>query len=104
MEEDKLYAYEPFYRNNIRRGNTFLRINYPDNTTAIYLIRKGMQKFFDLAIEYVHFNLGLLKDFGEKFGIKDQDEHYILRDVIFMDAEEALTNNKKVLVRGKKIK
>jgi hypothetical protein len=60
-----------------------------------------MQKFFDMAIEYVQYNLGILKDFGEKFGIKDKDEHYILRDVIFKDAEKALEMNRKVLVNDK---
>lgn len=45
-DEDEIYVKQPFYRNNIRRGNTFL-YNTKDKTAEI--ARKGVMKFFDIS-------------------------------------------------------
>lgn len=45
-DEDEIYVKQPFYRNNIRRGNTFV-INKNDDSVVIG--RKGLKKFFDIS-------------------------------------------------------
>lgn len=51
--EDKVYAQDPELSRNVRRGNTLLEIKQEDGTFKHVIGRKGLVKFFDLAIEYV---------------------------------------------------
>jgi hypothetical protein len=45
-EEDEIYVKQPFYRNNIRRGNTIL---YNNKEKTAEVARKGLIKFFDIG-------------------------------------------------------
>ena len=45
-EEDEIYVKQPFYRNNIRRGNTFV---YSSDDKKVKMGRKGLKKFFDIS-------------------------------------------------------
>lgn len=46
--EDSVYEEYPYYRNNIRRGNTLLKIG-----KEVFWLRKGLKKFFDIGLEYL---------------------------------------------------
>lgn len=46
--EDSVYEEYPYYRNNIRRGNTLLKIG-----NQVFWLRKGLKKFFDIGLEYL---------------------------------------------------
>ena len=48
FEEDRIYEDFPFYRNNIRRGNTLIKLG-----KEIHWLRKGLRKFFDIRVEYL---------------------------------------------------
>jgi hypothetical protein len=56
-EEDKTYSLNPFLIKNVRRGNTILNFyedkNDEDTCTKAVIGRKGLNKFFDLKLEYV---------------------------------------------------
>lgn len=45
-EEDEVYSHQPFYRNNVRRGNTIV-LN--SKTKEVLWGRKGLMKFFDIS-------------------------------------------------------
>lgn len=45
-QEDEVYTNQPFYRNNIRRGNTIV---YNAKTKQAEWARKGLIKFFDIS-------------------------------------------------------
>ncbi len=45
-QEDEIYSNQPFYRNNIRRGNTVV-VN--SKTKEVQWGRKGLVKFFDIS-------------------------------------------------------
>ena len=98
MDEDKVYAAEAWYRTHIRRGNTVIQIfDDRDNVKETFYGRKGFEKFFDLAYEYILYNLKEIDDF-QNFGIKDVDEHYQLHDIIFGKVRKSFQNNSKVVV------
>lgn len=44
-DEDKMYVKHPFFRSNVRRGNTLV---YNKDEKKAYWGRKGLQKFFDI--------------------------------------------------------
>ena len=72
--EDRIYSDYPFYRNNLRRGNTLGRL-LKGNT--VHWLRKGLRKFFDV-------NLPALK--GET---KGDNEHF----ATFREIENVLSLN-----------
>ena len=45
-DEDEIYTKQPFYRKNIRRGNTFV---YDAGKKEAVWGRKGLIKFFDIS-------------------------------------------------------
>lgn len=45
-QEDEVYTHQPFYRNNIRRGNTLV---FNTKTKQAEWARKGLIKFFDIS-------------------------------------------------------
>ncbi len=45
-DEDEIYVKQPFYRNNIRRGNSLL---YNNKDKTVEVIRRGLIKFFDIG-------------------------------------------------------
>lgn len=45
-QEDEVYAKQPFYRNNVRRGNTVI-VNQQQK--EVYWGRRGLMKFFDIS-------------------------------------------------------
>lgn len=45
-QEDDIYTHQPFYRNNIRRGNTLV---FNSKTKQAEWARKGLVKFFDIS-------------------------------------------------------
>lgn len=46
FEEDKMYVKHPFYRANVRRGNTLI---WDNDEKKAYWGRKGLMKFFDIS-------------------------------------------------------
>jgi hypothetical protein len=46
--EDKCYIKHPYFYENIRRGNSLIRIN-----ESISFCRRGMKKFYDLEKEFL---------------------------------------------------
>lgn len=45
-QEDEVYTFQPFYRNNIRRGNTIV---FNSKTKQAEWARRGLMKFFDIS-------------------------------------------------------
>lgn len=58
--EDRVFSDFPFYRDNIRRGNTLARLKNGD----VIWLRKGLKKFFDIDVNMLR---------GDK---KGDNEHY----------------------------
>jgi hypothetical protein len=50
-QEDDIYTHQPFYRNNIRRGNTLV---FNSKTKQAEWARKGLVKFFDISDKTLH--------------------------------------------------
>lgn len=99
QDEDQVYAFEPWYRSNVRRGNTVIQIfqENSDKVSKTFYARRGFEKFFDLMVEYMKYNIGEIKDFGN-FGIKNVDEHFELHNIIFGGAQKSLQNKKQAAV------
>ncbi|CDW83198.1 UNKNOWN [Stylonychia lemnae] len=51
--EDDIYAYDQTLIKNVRRGNTLLKFNLDGNSNIVFA-RKGLVKFFDLDLTFVH--------------------------------------------------
>ena len=98
QDEDKLYAFNEWYRINIRIGNTIIRqFEKSGKVVDTFYGRRGFEKSFDLTYEYVEYNLGEIKDLGN-FGIKGKDEHIGLHQVIFENVEKSIKNGNKISV------
>jgi len=95
QDEDKMYAVYPWYRQYIRRGNTILSKKEPE--PSLMYGRKGFEKFFDLMIEYVQYNLEEIQDFGG-LSLGDADTHNGLYDIIFDEVYKAMENGLKINV------
>ena len=89
LDEDKVYAEEPWYRTNVRRGNTIVELYEGEKVSETFYGRKGFEKFFDLMYEYILFNLGEFKDLSS-LGFKQADEHKALHGIIFGKVEPEL--------------
>lgn len=48
--EDQAYSLSPFFVKNVRRGNTVLELK---REKRFLMGRKGLNKFFDMSIEYI---------------------------------------------------
>lgn len=98
QDEDKVYAFNEWFRTHIRRGNTVIQtFDSNDKVIETFYGRRGFEKFFDLTYEYMQYNLGEIKDL-ESHGIKQADEHYGLHHIIFNGAQQAIKSGKKVAV------
>jgi len=86
-KEDHLFAINKFYRDNIRRGLSFIE----QDSKGIKILRRGLEKFFDLKSEYLEYLEGT---FQGKF-YKDDEK---LFHVIFDEVEETLQSGGKVTV------
>ncbi len=54
--EDRAYSKSGNYRQNIRRGNAIVQVYSPEFKTSVqdtFFVRRGLQKFFDLYIEFI---------------------------------------------------
>jgi len=71
-EEDDLYISSDYLRKNVRRGNTFINIYKKNKLRQTILARKGLEKFFDLAKEYMLYNLYKIKDLNNIGGVKNK--------------------------------
>lgn len=81
-EEDRLYEKFPFLIDLVRRGNTYL---YSENENKITLVRKGLQKFFDLDKSYIEENLKI----PEKERVKRSRIYSSkIKHIIFDEAEK----------------
>ncbi|KRX03494.1 hypothetical protein PPERSA_02873 [Pseudocohnilembus persalinus] len=95
-DEDKIYCYNQDYRLNIRRGNSIItRLDKNGNPVEDIWARKGLPKFFDLAREYIEYNLGEVSELTT-FGIKNQTEHIQLHKIIFERAQKSLEKGHQV--------
>lgn len=104
-QEDRLYLKEPFYYNNIRRGNTIIQIIDPEDGSdkTTFFARKGIRKFFEITDQYLEFNLKLINegDFEkkmEKDSIYEPNEHFKLNKLIFNGVKEAYQDNEDIEV------
>jgi hypothetical protein len=88
-KEDLVYAANKGIHVNIRRGLTLL---FDKKTRKVSCVRRGLRKFYDLAPEYLDFNLGLLPSLEGKIGIKDAAEHKSIHRKIFGDLEQYMKN------------
>ena len=81
--EDKLYANNPIYYKNIRRGNTILEIYEPNNSIPIEKVfcRRGLLKFYDLSLDIIEFTKNSKKT---KFLTKMQKK---IQKIIFENIE-----------------
>ena len=86
-KEDHLFAINKFYRDNVRRGLSFIE----EDSKGISILRRGLEKFFDLKAEYLEYLEGT---FQGKF-YKDDEK---LFHVIFDEVEETLRSGGKVTV------
>lgn len=54
--EDRAYSRSANYRQNIRRGNAIVQMYSKEFKTSVqdtFFVRRGLQKFFDLYIEFI---------------------------------------------------
>jgi len=77
--EDHLFANNEFYRKNVRRGLSFLE----EDSKGIKILRRGLEKFFDLRSAYLRMLGG---NFEDKLPADDEK----LFHVIFDDVQETL--------------
>jgi len=53
-KEDLYYSTFPFLIQNVRRGNTLIKVfNEEESTTKYYIGRKGLMKFFDMRLDFI---------------------------------------------------
>ena len=86
FQEDEVYSQRPFYRNNIRRGNTILVD--PKNKEA-HWVRKGFIKFFDLSDK-------IIKATIEGSAVNIDDRGKPLYRAIFSEIEAILSCNEEL--------
>jgi len=89
FKEDAIFARNKFYRENIRRGLSFV-----EEGQKITLLRRGLEKFFDLRTEYFDVLEGKAELSTLKISLVEKD----LYNVIFDDVTRVLNNGGKVLV------
>ena len=96
QNEDKVYAFDGWYRTYIRRGNTVIKVS--DSSKKVlesFYGRKGFEKFFDLHYEYIQYNLKEIADFNG-FALADVDMHYNMYDIVFQEAYKGIEDHKKI--------
>ncbi len=106
-QEDRLFTKDPYYRNNIRRGNTVIQVidKQSNELKTTFFARKGLKKFFDIREEYLDLNLKEIseREFEEKFKEKLEknsffsiSEHFKLSKLIFSNIRAAYADNEEI--------
>ena len=87
-KEDRVFAKSSFYRKNIRRGLSFIQ-----DGTNIQLLRRGLEKFFDLRHEAIR----ILKGEDERNFSLDKEERSLMK-VILDEAKDIISKGGSVTV------
>ena len=106
-QEDRLFTRDPYYRNNVRRGNTVIQVidKQTNELKTTFFGRKGLKKFFDIREEYLDLNLQEIneREFQEKFKEKLEknsffsiSEHFKLSKMIFSNIRAAYADNEEI--------
>jgi hypothetical protein len=82
-QEDEVYSHQPYYRNNVRRGNTLV-VN--SKTKDVYWGRKGLVKFFDISDKSIK---AIIEEDEKSIDKKYKNLHY----AIFSEIENVLSCN-----------
>jgi hypothetical protein len=90
-DEDKMYVKYPFFRNNIRRGNTIV---YDKDKKEAQWGRRGLQKFFDINQASLQ---AIMNEDINSLSKKDQYNHY----AIFPEIENVLSCNDELEEKDK---
>jgi len=90
FKEDEIFASNQFFRRNIRRGLSFIE----EEGQNITLLRRGLEKFFDVRTEY----FDVLEGKSELSELKIPRVEKELYHVILDDVVNVLNNGGKVLV------
>ena len=85
-QEDQVYTKHPFYRNNIRRGNTLVANS---KTKQVFWGRKGLIKFFDISDKSLK---AIVEEDQKVIDKKYKDLHY----AIFSEIENVLSCNEEL--------
>ena len=86
-----MYVKHPFFRNNIRRGNTVV---YDKDQKKAFWGRKGLQKFFDINQASLE---AIANEDINSLSKKDQYNHY----AIFPEIENVLSCNEELEEKDK---
>ena len=96
--EDEIYAFNEWYRANIRRGNTVVQVlSSHGKEIEAFIGRKGFEKFFDLRYEYIQHNLDSDTNL-DIFSGKKANHHHELHKIIFDKARKAIEDNNKISI------
>jgi len=85
-EEDEVYSHQPYYRNNVRRGNTLVVNN---KTKDVFWGRKGLVKFFDISDKSIK---AIIEENEKSIDKKYKSLHY----AIFSEIENVLSCNEEL--------
>jgi len=90
--EDEVYSSFPFVIKNIRRGNTVLKLEGSDGSCQYTLGRKGLEKFFDMRLEYINA--------GQRFDDRclEEDSHHMEKNYILAGPLRAILEGHEVEV------
>ena len=90
-QEDEVYSQRPFFRNNVRRGNTIL---FDQKTKEVHWARKGLIKFFDLSDKIIKAAIE-----GSAVNLDHRDKP--LYNAIFSEIEGVLSCNEELPMESK---
>jgi hypothetical protein len=85
-QEDEVYSQQPFFRNNVRRGNTVV-VN--SKTKEVHWGRRGLIKFFDISDKSIK---AILEENEKSIDKKYKGVHY----AIFSEIENVLSCNEEL--------
>ena len=71
-QEDEVYAKQPFYRNNVRRGYTVV---FNQQQKEFFWGRKGLMKFFDISDKSIK---AIIESSAKNIDHRDKDIHYAI--------------------------
>ena len=93
-DEDQVFAKDPYLWTNFRRGNTLVEIYDPSDYTKLIkqtVGRKGLNKFFDVKIDYISKEKRYKEDNLNEF---ESD----VKNITFAGAKKAILEGSKVEV------
>ena len=91
--EDQVYSAFPLLVKNIRRGNTIIKYQEKNGNTHFTFGRKGLEKFFDMRIEYI--------DSQSRYddGCLDDEHHMHKNHILAGPLKSILAGNKVEVVK-----